>query len=53
LMILGPDLTYRGSGDEIFFLIALAASRNRRIEPVPVVARLSPHIRPVTTEVRT
>jgi hypothetical protein len=52
LMILGPDLTYRGSGDEIFFLIALAASRNRRAEPVPVVPRLSPYIRPVT-EVRT
>jgi murein biosynthesis integral membrane protein MurJ len=53
LMIFDPDLTYRGSGDELFFLIAMAASRNRRTEPVPVVPRLSPRIRPVTTEVRT
>jgi putative peptidoglycan lipid II flippase len=53
LMILDPDLTLRGSGDNLFFMIALAASRNRRSEPVPVVPRLSPRIRPVTTEVRT
>ena len=53
LMILDPDLTLRGSGDDLFFLIALATSRNRRSEPVPVVPRLSPRIRPVTTEVRT
>jgi len=53
LMILDPDLTLRGSGDNLFFLIALATSRNRRSEPVPVVPRLSPRIRPVTTEVRT
>jgi len=52
LMILDPDLTLRGSGDDFFFLIALAASRNRRIQPVPVVQRFSPRIRPVTTEVR-
>jgi hypothetical protein len=53
LMILDPDLTLRGSGDNLFFLIALATSRNLRSEPVPVVPRLSPRIRPVTTEVRT
>ena len=53
LMILDPDLTLRGSGDNLFFMIALATSRNRRSEPVPVVPRLSPRIRPVTMEVIT
>jgi putative peptidoglycan lipid II flippase len=53
LMILGPDLTYRGSGDDLFFLIALAAPRNRRTEPVLAVPRFSARIRPVTMEVRT
>jgi putative peptidoglycan lipid II flippase len=53
LMILGPDLTYRSSADDFFFLIALAAPRNRHPEPVPVAPRLSPHIRAGMTEVRT
>jgi hypothetical protein len=53
LMIFDPHLTYRGSGDELFFLIALAAPRNQRAEPVPVAARRSPRIRGLMTEVRT
>jgi len=53
LMILGPDLTYRSSADNFFFLIALAAPGNRRPEPVPAAPRLSPRIRAGMTEVRT
>jgi murein biosynthesis integral membrane protein MurJ len=53
LMILGTDLTYRGSGDDFFFLIALAVSRNRSIAPAWAGRRRSPHIRGVMTEVIT
>lgn len=53
LMIFDPHLTYRGSGDDFFFLIALAAPRNRRSEPVPVITRQSPHAQAVMMEVGT
>lgn len=57
LMILGTDLTYRGSADTFFFLVALAAVRSRPpapapAAPAPAAPRLSPRNRAVMTEVR-
>jgi murein biosynthesis integral membrane protein MurJ len=53
LMISDPHLTYRGSADDFFFLIALAAPRGRPAEPMPVTRRFAPPIQAVMTEVRT
>ena len=51
--VIVPANTFIASADDLFFLIALAAPRNRRAEPVPVAPRRSPRTRAVMTEVRT